>query len=392
MNRMCARMVALAIAAMTLVALPFATARAQELVTGAKNAYVVDVTTGTVLLNKNADVPLPPASMSKLMTMNMLFEALKDGRVTMDTRFGVSSHAKSMQGSSMFLDERDNPTVEELIQGIVVLSGNDAAVVVAEGLAGSEAAFAQRMSERAPEIGLANSHFTNASGWPDPEHRMSLHDLATLATRLITQFPEYYHYFAETEFPFDGRAPKNRFNRNPLLTMGVGADGLKTGHTEDAGYGLVGSAVEGDRRIVFVLSGMESEAARVDEARRVVNWAFRQFVKKTVASAGRTVAVAPVWIGTARTVPLVPATDAVVLVPISKQDEITATVTYQSPISPPIKAGQPLGEMVIAVPDMAEQRIPLVAAVDVAKGGFSVRLRTAAQQLLQQAMTKVASF
>lgn len=369
-----------------------APAPAQDLVTSAPNAYVVDITTGTVLLSKNADVALPPASMSKLMTINMLFEALRDGRVTMDTRFGVSSHAKSMAGSSMFLDERDTPTVEDLIQGIVVLSGNDAAVVVAEGLAGSEAAFAARMNARAPEIGLTNSHFVNASGWPDPEHRMSLHDLATLATRLVTQFPEYYPYFAQTEFPFDGRAPKNRFNRNPLLTMGVGADGLKTGHTEAAGYGLVGSAVSGDRRIVFVISGMPSEAARIEEGRRLVNWAFRQFVKKTAAKVGAPVADAPVWLGSAPSVPLVVETDAEVLIPLGAQDKVTVTASYQSPVSAPVRAGQVLGELVVTVPDMAEQRIPLVAALDVGKGGFGVRLRTAAQHLMRQAVDKVTSF
>ena len=270
------------ILALLLTALP----AAAEFETGASAAYVYDVTTGTVLFEKQSDVPLPPASMSKLMTLNMLFEALQDGRVSLDTQFAVSSRAKAMGGSSMFLNEQDRPTVEELIQGIIVLSGNDACVVVAEGLAGSEDSFARLMNRRAPDIGLTASTFANSSGWPNPNHRMSMHDLGVLATRLITQFPEYYGYFGQKEFLFDGRTPDNRFNRNPLLSLGIGADGLKTGHTSEAGYGLVGSAVQGKRRVVFVLTGMNSERERAEEAERVVNWAFRQFVEKTVLKEG----------------------------------------------------------------------------------------------------------
>ena len=197
--------------------------------TKARAAWVYDLTTDTVLLNKNADEPMPPASMSKLMTINMLFEALRDGRVTLDTRFAVSTRAKSMAGSTMFLNEQDRPTVEELIKGIIVLSGNDACVVVAEGLAGSEEHFAEMMTERAQALGMTNSHFANASGWPDPNQRMSMHDLGILARRLITEFPEYYGYFSVTEFPFDNRAPDNRHNRNPLLKLGIGRTGSRPG-------------------------------------------------------------------------------------------------------------------------------------------------------------------
>ena len=192
-----------------------ATLPARAFETQARAAWVYDVTTGTVLLEKNAHAALPPASMSKLMTLNMLFEALRDGRVTLDERFAVSSYAKSMQGSTMFLNEQDRPTVEELIKGIIVLSGNDACVAVAEGLAGTEKDFAAKMNERAQALGLNDSHFANASGWPDPEHRMSMHDLGRLTVRLITEFPDFYHYFSLTEFPYDGRSPDNRFNRNP---------------------------------------------------------------------------------------------------------------------------------------------------------------------------------
>ena len=356
-----------------------ATPPAQAFETRAGSAWVYDLTTGTVLLEKNADIPLPPASMSKLMTLNMLFEALRDGRVTLDTRFSVSSRAKAMGGSTMFLDETDRPTVEDLIKGIIVQSGNDACVVVAEALAGSEQAFAALMTERGRALGLTQSTFANSSGWPDPRHRMSMHDLGLLAVRLITEFPEYYPYFAMQRFEFDGRAPANVTNRNPLLGLGIGADGLKTGHTREAGYGLVGSAVQGDRRVVFVISGLDSEAARRQESESIVNWAFRQFVRKTVARAGAEIVQAPVYLGAADSVPLTLAEDLTLLIPALEQDGLTAEAVFNGPLEAPVAAGQAVGELVVAVPDLGERRLPLVTASGVAKGGFLVRLEAAAQ-------------
>ncbi len=349
--------------------------------TRAEAAFVLDVTTGTVLLDKQGDVPLPPASMSKLMTLNMLFEALEDGRVTLDTRFRVSTKAKSMGGSTMFLNETDRPTVEELIKGIVVLSGNDACVVVAEGLSGTEEAFSRQMNERAKALGLENSVFANSSGWPHPNHRMSMEDLGLLAARLIEAFPQYYGYFAMTEFPYDGRAPQNRFNRNPLLKLGIGADGLKTGHTQEAGYGLVGSAVQGDRRIVFVVTGLDSESQRAEEAESIVNWAFRQFVYRTVTEKGTVLTEAPVWMGETDTVGLVPGEDVAMLIPALVRGDITGDVVYRGPIRAPIAEGQELGQLVIALDGIPEMRVPLVSDRDVARGGFLPRLRTAAQVL-----------
>ena len=234
--------------------------------TRATAAYLYDVTTDTVLFEKNADAPLPPASMSKLMTLFMAFEALRDGRITLETTFGVSTKARLMGGSTMFLDETDRPTVEQLIKGIIVQSGNDACIVIAEGLAGSEDAFARQMNARGAEMGLTNSTFVNSSGWPDPNHRMSMRDLGILTTRIIREFPEYYGNFALEEYDFDGRSPSNRFNRNPVLGLGLGADGLKTGHTAEAGYGLAGSALQGERRIVFVFTGLENQTDRRKEA------------------------------------------------------------------------------------------------------------------------------
>ncbi len=345
--------------------------------TSARAAYLVDLNTNTVLMEKDADIPLPPASMSKLMTLNMLFEALQDGRVSLDTRFAVSTRAKNMGGSSMFLNEADRPTVEELIQGIIVLSGNDACVVVAEGLAGSEPAFARLMNARARDLGMNNSTFANSSGWPDPNQRMSMRDLGILAERLIKVFPEYYGYFSQKEFAFDGRTPDNRFNRNPLLSLGIGADGLKTGHTSEAGYGLVGSAVQGNRRIVFVISGLNSERERAEESERLVNWAFRQFIQKTVLRSGAEVARAKVWMGDQEEIGLVPAEDVSLLLPALERDALNAEVIFRTPIEAPIKKGQEVAEMVVSLRDLPEVRIPLVSDRDIARGGFLPRVRTA---------------
>ena len=379
------RLAALIVLALT-VALP---ARAFE--TRAKAAWVYDVSTGTVLLEKNAHEKLPPASMSKLMTVNMLFEALRDGRVNLDDRFPVSSHAKSMQGSTMFLNETDRPTVEELIKGIVVLSGNDACVVVAEGLAGTEEAFARQMNERAKALGMTDSTFANASGWPNPNQRMSMHDLGILAARLIREFPEYYGYFGLTEFPYDNRAPDNRFNRNPLLKLGIGADGLKTGHTEESGYGLVGSAIQNGRRIVVVITGMATDRERSQEAERILNWAFREFVQKTVATKGTRITDADVWMGSKTKVGLVLDQDLSMLLPSLAQDKLKAEVAFTSPIEAPIAEGQKLAEMTITVPGMEPTTVPLVADQPVAKGGFASRIKTAFGVLTERALVAIGS-
>ena len=357
--------------------------------TQATAAFLYDVTTDTVLFEKNADTPLPPASMSKLMTLYMLFEALRDGRVTLDTTFGVSTKARQMGGSTMFLDETDRPTVEQLIKGIVVQSGNDACVVVAEGLAGTEDAFARQMNARAPEIGLTNSTFANASGWPDPNHRMSMRDLGMLATRLIEEFPEYYGYFALEEYDFDGRSPSNRFNRNPVLGLGLGADGLKTGHTEEAGYGLVGSAVQGERRIVFVFSGLQTQPERRQEAEAMINWGFRQFIAKNVAKAGDVVAEIPVWMGDHQQLNAVTRTDLELLVPAIGQETFETRIEFRRPLEAPVTAGEQVAELVVNAKDMPEKRIPLVADRDVIRGGFLPRVRASAYVLFDKAMGQV---
>lgn len=368
------------LALLMLMALP-----AQAFDTNARAAWVYDVATGTVLMEKNADEPLPPASMSKLMTVYMLFEALEEGRVQLDTRLPVSTKARQMKGSTMFLNEQDRPTVEELIKGIIVLSGNDACVVVAEGLAGTEPAFARQMTERGKALGLTASTFANASGWPDPRHRMSTHDLGVLAQRLIEDFPQLYKNFAIEEWRFDDRAPANRYNRNPLLGLGIGADGLKTGHTQEAGYGLVGSAVQGDRRIIFVISGLDSEKARAEEAERIVNWAYRQFTMKTIIPKGEVVAQAPVWLGSSSKVGLTTEDGVKVLIPAGAQSGVSAEAVFRGPIEAPITAGDRLGDLVVNIPGAGQSRLPLFAATDISRSGVLGRLQSAAFRLGERA-------
>ncbi|NOC44179.1 D-alanyl-D-alanine carboxypeptidase family protein [Ruegeria sp. HKCCD7559] len=351
---------------------------AQAFDTSARAAYVIDQTTGTVLLSKEADQPLPPASMSKLMTLYVAFEALRDGRLTLDETLPVSEHAMSYGGSTMFLNTQDRVRVEDLLRGIIVLSGNDACVVIAEALSpdGTEAGFARYMTQRAKQMGMNNSNFANSNGWPAAGHMMSVHDLAVLADRLITDFPEYYPLFAEEVFEFDGRAPSNARNRNPLLRLDIGADGLKTGHTQEAGYGLVGSAKQGDRRVIFVLTGLDSTGQRAEEAEAVVNWSFRNFVERTVATAETPIAEAKLWMGEKKTVGLVPEGDLNVLFPVLGTQNVEAEVVYDGPINAPVKKGQQLAELVIKPEGLPEIRRPLVAAEDVAIGGFVVRMLT----------------
>lgn len=372
-----------------LLALTATFAAAQSFETNARAAYVYDMTTGTVLLEKNADTPLPPASMSKLMTLYLAFEAISDGRLSPDDELLVSEHAMSYQGSSMFLRSGERVRVEDLIRGVIILSGNDASAVLAESLSpdGTEAGFARMMTSRAQDLGMMHSTFANSNGWPDPNQRMSVRDLGILAQHLITDFPTYYPIFAEEEFLFDGRVPSNSQNRNPILGLGLGADGMKTGHTQEAGYGLVGSAKQGDRRVVFVVTGLDSAAARAEEGQRILNWSFRQFAQKNVIETGTRVAEASVWMGQAPTVGLTVAEDVSMLVPILSGDSIDGEVVFNAPIEAPIAAGQTLGELIIRFDDLPERRIPLVAEADVPVGGFAIRMRTAVMVLLDKVMS-----
>ncbi len=370
------------------VALIVLTYPAHAFETRAQAAYVVDQTTGTVLLTKNADDPLPPASMSKLMTLYMAFEAIERGKsnggLDLTETLPVSQHAMSYGGSTMFLDTTDRVQVEDLIRGIIVLSGNDACAVIAEALSpdGTEAGFSRLMTQRAQQMGMTNSTFANSNGWPAAGHRMSMRDLGLLATRLIEDYPQYYPLFAQREFLFDGRAPQNKSNRNPLLGLGIGADGLKTGHTAEAGYGLVGSAKQGDRRVIFVLSGLESAAARAQESEAIVNWAFRQFSQRSMGAAGTQIAEVPVVLGAKSNVALELEKDLSVLIPVSGGSELTAEVVYKGPLRAPIAKGETIGELVLTRGDLPDVRATLVAKDAVAAGGFMVKLEAAARHLL----------
>ncbi len=371
---------------LAILALPHLAA-AQGFETSAREAWVYDATTHTVLMDKNGEASVPPASMSKLMTIFMLFEALKDGRVTMETEFSVSANAVAMTaagGSTMYLQEGDRPTVRDLLHGMIVNSGNDACVVVAEGLAGSEAAFSVKMTERGRAIGLEHSVFANSSGWPDPRHRMSMKDLGLLSLRLIEDFPDYYPIFAETTYNYKDRAPANASNRNPLLKLGIGADGLKTGHTQEAGYGLAGSVLQNGRRIVFAFSGTESDAARAVEAERISSWAFRNFALRTVTKAGDVLGQAPVFLGAAGTVGLTTSADLAALVPALDRDGLKGEITFNGPFPAPIMAGQELATLTIRATGLPDRVVPLVAAADVPQASIFGRVKAAAVHLYQR--------
>jgi D-alanyl-D-alanine carboxypeptidase (penicillin-binding protein 5/6) len=367
-----------------IAALMLATAPLAAFDTQARAAFVLDEKTGTVLLSKNADTPLPPASMSKLMTLYVAFEAVRDGRLSLNEELPVSAHANSFGGSTLFLRTGERVSVEELLRGIIVLSGNDACVVIAEALSpdGTEAGFAEMMTQRAQQMGMTNSTFKNSSGWPAEGHEMSVRDLTLLAQRIIEDFPEFYQMFAETEFLFDEAESSNRFNRNPLLTLGIGADGLKTGHTQEAGYGLVGSAKQGDRRVIFTITGLDTAPTRAREAEAIVNWAFRQFAEQTVTRAGDVIAQADVWMGARDTVGLVADQDLTILLPNTPGREVTAEVVYTGPIEAPIAEGRQLAELIIRPEDLPEHRIPLYAAHEVPASGFVARMISVSQVLL----------
>jgi len=360
-------------------------APSQAFETRARAAVIYDQSTSTVLMEKDADRLLPPASMSKLMTLYMAFDFIKSGQLRLDEKLPVSEHAAAYGGSTMFLDTTDRVSVEDLLMGIIVLSGNDACAVIAEALSpdGTEAGFAKLMTQRARQIGLTKSTFVNSNGWPAAGHLMTMRDLATLADRLITDFPEFYPMFSAREFKFDGRAPANTRNRNPLLGLDIGADGLKTGHTQEAGYGLVGSALQDGRRVIFVLSGLDTMQQRADESEAVVNWAFRQFAVKTYGSAGDVIAQAPVWNGASKTVGLRLNQDASALVPILSENGVTFSVEYDGPLAAPLEQGREVAQLIITVDGLAPRSIPLVADQTVEMGGVITRLTTAAKSLIQ---------
>jgi D-alanyl-D-alanine carboxypeptidase (penicillin-binding protein 5/6) len=359
-------------------------AAAIEIETDAREAILIDSATNAVLLSKNADVPMPPASMSKLMTAYLLFESLKEGRVSLDDKFRVSENAWQKGGaksgsSTMFLPPNSEARVEDLIRGIIVQSGNDACIVVAENLAGSEEAFARRMTEKARALGMRNSNFANATGWPDPDQRMSAYDLAILAGSVLRDFPEYFHYYDEREFTYNGI---RQSNRNPLLYNYPGADGFKTGHTEEAGYGLTATAERDGRRLILVINGLESNKARATESAKLLDWGFREFDNYALFKAGDTVEVAPVWLGVTPTVEMKITRDVFITMSRKARRNMKVTVKYASPIPAPIQAGQQIGTVSITAPDFDTIVVPLTAAADNNQLGMFGRLGAALEFIL----------
>lgn len=345
----------------------------------AREAIIIDYETGMVLLEKNPDQKMPTSSMSKVMTAYVVFDALKNGKLTLDSKLPVSEHAWSTQGSKMFVEVGNSIPVEDLIRGVIIQSGNDATIVLAEGVAGTEADFADLMNAKAKELGMSNSHFVNASGWPDPEHYSTARDLATLAVHLIREFPDEYKYYSEKEFTYHNI---RQMNRNPLLYRNMGVDGIKTGHTEIAGYGLMASGVRDGRRVIMVVNGLKDEKERAQESARLMEWALRSFENVKLFSAGDTVEQAYVAMGQASQVPLVVTEDITVTLPKAVKNDLKVTAVYNEPIVAPIKKGDKVGTLKVDVPRVGVTEYDLVAGADVAELGLFAATMTKAKMLL----------
>ncbi|HUY68782.1 MAG TPA: D-alanyl-D-alanine carboxypeptidase family protein [Alphaproteobacteria bacterium] len=348
--------------------------------TAAKQACVIDANTDTLLFQKNGDEHMPTSSMSKMMTLYLTFQALKEGKLHLNDSLTVSEHAWKQPGSRTFLNIGQKVPVEDLIRGVIVQSGNDAAVTLAEGLGGSEDNFATMMNAEAARLGMDNSHFVNATGLPDPDHYSTACDLVKLADALIKDFPQYYHYFSELTFTFNGI---KQGNRNPMLYHPeLGVDGLKTGHTEIGGYGLTASALRHGRRLILVVNGLDSMQAREDEPAKLLDWGYREFGLYPIVKAGQDLAEAKVWLGHARDVPLLAATSLEITLPRSARAELKTSVSFQQPVPAPIEKGQQLGTLTVSAPGMADKTVALVAGASVPRLGFFASLKAKLRYLL----------
>jgi len=339
-------------------------ASAQEpvpLETKAKEAILMDAQTGSIFYEKSADEQIEPASMSKLMTMVMVFEALKAGKLTLDQEFLISEDAwrrggAPSGGSTMYAELNSRVKLSDLIQGIVIQSANDGCIAVAEGMAGSEPVFAEQMTRRARELGLTQAVFKNATGLPDPEHKMSVRELALLAQYIIKNFPEYYKYYGQEAFTWN-KITQN--NRNPLLKDYAGADGMKTGYTKAAGYGLVGSVIRDGRRLILVVAGLTSLNERKQEAEKILDWGFKQFKPVVAYAANDRVAKARVWGGDKSHVDLLVTQDVKLLLSPSEQSSIEVKLAYVGPLRAPIKQGENIGKVRFLVNGRVLQEVPV---------------------------------
>lgn len=345
----------------------------------ADSVYIVDDQDGGVILDKNSMARSEPASLTKMMTAYLAFAALKEGRIKLTDKLTISRRAAHMGGSRMFIERDAKVAFEDLLRGVIVQSGNDASVAIAEGLAGSEDAFVAEMNAKAREFGMLGTHFANASGWPDPDHYTTARDLAILAHHLIADFPEDYHYFSELDFTYRGI---RQGNRNPLLYKQVGADGIKTGFAEAPGYSLVASGVQDGRRLIMVVQGLDSKQSRSDEALRLWQWAFRNSARYTIAKAGVPLAEAPVWLGEEDKVPVGPAQDVVLTLPRTDRHRVKVTAVFDGPLAAPIAAGQVVGKLRLETPGATPREVPLIATSGVKHLGTFGSMIAAAEYLI----------
>jgi D-alanyl-D-alanine carboxypeptidase (penicillin-binding protein 5/6) len=345
----------------------------------AKQAYIVDHDTGAVLLWKDADKRMAPSSMAKMMTIYLVFEELKAGRLKLDSRFRVSERAWRMQGSKMFVEVGKDVGIDELLKGTIVQSGNDACIVLAEGLAGTEDAFAERMTRKARDIGMKDTVFRNASGWPAEGQHTTARDLAILAQRTIADFPEFYRFYSIVDYQYGGIAQPNR---NLLLRSVPGTDGLKTGHTEEGGYGIASSTARDGRRLIVVVNGLGSMAERARETERITEWAFREHSNVVLFRPGAPVAQAAVWLGAQGRVPLAVTSSVAATVPVGQQSGVKASIVYEGPIKAPIAKGQRVGTLTVTLPGGVSQDHPLVADAEVARLGPVARALSLAKHYI----------
>lgn len=350
--------------------------------TAAKYAILKDMATGEVLFEKSSDQQMTPSSMTKLMTVYITLKRIKEGKLSLTDTFPVSEKAWRIQGSKMFVELGNQIKVEDLLKGIVIQSGNDACIVVAEGIAGSEQAFAVIMNETARQLGMNESHFLNASGWPEEGHVMSARDLATLAEHIIREFPEFYPLFSETSFTYHGIT---QGNRNLLLYKNIGVDGLKTGHTEDAGYGITISGKRGNRRLVVVINGLTSEKERADEAAKILEYGFSAFENYQLFAKGEVMGEAEIWYGSADSVPLVAGDTVVATLPRASAEislkQAKAVIKYNGPIKAPVAAGDKVADLELQLENQPLRTIPLYAKESVDGLSFFGRILRSASNV-----------
>jgi D-alanyl-D-alanine carboxypeptidase (penicillin-binding protein 5/6) len=368
----------------SLLAASLASAPAATIQTSAPHAILIEAETGTVLFQKDADALVAPASLAKLMTVEVVFDQLKLGNIQLTDEFVISENAwrkggAPSGGSTMYAAIHSRVKVEDLLQGAIIQSGNDACIALAEGIAGNEANFARMMNDRAREIGLTKSHFTNSPGLTDKNMRVTARELAILARHIVLTYPDYYRWYSEREFTWNKIRQQNR---NPLLTMAIGADGMKTGYTQEAGYNLVGSATQNGLRLIVVVTGLKTPKERADEAKKLLDWGFKAFDFRLLFAEGQTVADAKVYGGTQGRVPLVAKGVVKVMVQRGAGEKISARMVYTGPVRAPVQEGQQIGLLQVSRADLKALEVPLYASESVEAGSISQRAFDAASELV----------